>query len=709
MGGFITKEKIKRCGLALLLAALVAAAGGCGGGSDGTARAKLYVAGELHGDLADELAALLPGVPSEGQGGGAMLISYDDGQGMDEQTAREARRTLDEGYAVGIMHATEDEINDFLYDLDIDSKFIMPSANDDGTGAYKYVEFFGIKIIDGDVLTYVTLNDDQPVESIDKPAETIYTTVDIDDVKDDGEHDYPDNAIISADVISGDACVGVSLDHYLDEHSDPEATAEDIAEMEARKAELEAKGFTIHDNKDGTYTVMKGNTEATSADLEEADRAEITVETQTPEISEDEVKAATERTMAENIVSWMFSTDTQAAEIAAGKQAVANALNAANSTGGDLKQVMNMYQKTYDASAYNQVFKIFVDAYACRAYNSAPKEASGSGSNSDWFFIKQYAQLNPSGNYANEKHNGTTAAHIKGYMVYYSFDNWLVDSSGNEVTSNVVLHKPKPDSTVGSTTEGQSSSFSFGGNIGFSGLAGSGGLNFGGTFSYDQSTTVPDCQVDNQSMASGKDAHATWLYSFSRPQTTGHPCIGCNDFKDAPTSARSMFQPENQWTWELSNDTARNAVKGFKFKFKWQNGYSNGEGFAWWIKVASIQHVDWVSRETTFYVPFDAIMPPLIAASYAPGVSDSFTASAGAKKIIVGIAAHTWKAEVVEGGSWCTLDQNSKVTSTNGGENSIVVEAAANNTGASRTAIVRFTTTDGTNESFDFRVYQARY
>ena len=169
-----------------------------------------------------------------------------------------------------------------------------------------------------------------------------------------------------------------------------------------------------------------------------------------------------------------------------------------------------------------------------------------------------------------------------------------------------------------------------------------------------------------------------------------------------------MFQPENQWTWQLGKD-ARSKVKGFKFKFKWQNGYSYSEGFAWWIKVVGVDHRDWSSRETTFYVPFDAIMPPLIAASYAPGVSDSFTASAGTKKIIVGIAAHTWKAEVVEGGSWCTLDQNSKVMSTNGGENSIVVEAAANNTGASRTAIVRFTTTDGTNESFDFRVYQARY
>ena len=705
MGGFITKEKIKRCGLALLLAALVAAAGGCGGGSDGTARPTLFVSGELHGDLADDLAALMPCVPYEGQTGGPLLVSYDDGQGMDGQTAQEARRTLDAGYAVGIMHATEDEINDFLYDLGIDSEFMMPEADEDGTDKpYTYVEFFGIKIIDGDVLTYVTLNDDQPVESIDKPAETIYTTVDIDDVKDDGEHDYPDNAIISADVISGDACVEVSLDHYLEDHSNPEATAEDIAEMKEREGEL-PEGWKLNHNGDGTYTVLKADdTEATSADLSEAGRDLITPQVEpTPKIDCNEAKADTERTMAENIVSWMFSTDTQAAEIAAGKQSVANALNASNATGGDLKQVMSLYRKTYDASIYDQTFKIFVDAYACHTYNSAAEQAA----DTDWFFIKQYAQLNPSGNYANEKHKGTLAAHIKGYMVYYAFDNWTVDGSGKEYTNGVTLLKPKPDSTVGSTTEGESTSFSLGGNVGFSGLSASGGLSFGGSFSYDKSTTVSDCQVNNQSDADNK-SHAKWTYSFSRPQTTGHPCIGCNDFKDAPLAARSMFQPENQWTWQLDN-TARNNVKGFKFNFKWQNGYSNGEGFAWWIKVANIQHVDWVNRETTFYVPFDSIMPPLIAASYAEEDRGDFTARADTKTIIVGVAAHTWKAEVVEGGSWCTLDQNSKQTSTNGGKNSIVVEAAANNTGASRTAIVRFATTDGTNESFDFRVYQARY
>ena len=71
MGRLFTKEKLKNCCLSLLLAALVAAAGGCGGGSDGTAREKLYVAGELHGGLADALYTLACCAPYGGQTGRA--------------------------------------------------------------------------------------------------------------------------------------------------------------------------------------------------------------------------------------------------------------------------------------------------------------------------------------------------------------------------------------------------------------------------------------------------------------------------------------------------------------------------------------------------------------------------------------------------------------------------------------------------------------
>ena len=112
MGGLFTKEKLKNCCLSLLLAALVAAAGGCGGGSDGTARAKLYVAGELHGGLADALSSLAYCAPYGGQTDAPLLISYEDGEGIDDQTADDARRVFEAGYAVGIEHATADEVND---------------------------------------------------------------------------------------------------------------------------------------------------------------------------------------------------------------------------------------------------------------------------------------------------------------------------------------------------------------------------------------------------------------------------------------------------------------------------------------------------------------------------------------------------------------------------------------------------------------------
>ncbi len=706
MGRLFTKEKLKNCCLSLLLAALVAAAGGCGGGSDGTAREKLYVAGELHGGLADALSSLAYCAPYGGQTDAPLLISYEDGEGIDDQTADDARRVFEAGYAVGIEHATADEVNGFLEAMGFEPNFVMPESgeSEDGTQlpAYDYVEFFGIKSIDGDVLSYTTLAVEEP-ELVNKEPETIYISVPKDELDELKEVicETPSSEDIK-DVTSGDICVKVDADEYLAIAGNPEPTAEDREEMETLKSELTQYGWELQKNDDDTFTVVDcDGIEVTSADLSDKG-IEIPDFVAGDVIYEETVTAEDEaefnRMSAESIIWWLFATDVQAGEIAAEKQAVANSLNAANSTGGDLKQVMNMYQKTYDASVYNQVFKIFVDVYACHTYNAAASQ-DNKQADTDWFFVKQYAQLNPVGNYSIEKSHGTMAAVIKGYMVYYSFDNWTVKADGTEYTDGVTLMKPKPDSTVGSTGTAEGTSFSFGGNLGFSGLAGAGGLNFGGTFSYEQSTTVPDCQVDNQSDASGKVEHATWKYSFSRPQTTGHPCIGCNNFRDAPTSARSMFQPENQWTWQLNN-TARENVKGFKFNFKWQNGYSIGEGFAWWIKVANVEHIDWVTRETTFYVPFDAIMPPLIAAN-----DEDFSAREEARRIDVG-TSRLWSAKVVDGGSWCTLDD--QVVDINGGKNSIVVNVAKNDTGASRTAIVRLTTNDG-KESCDVKIYQARY
>ena len=377
----ISKEKIKRCGLALLLAALVAAAGGCGGGSDGTARSKLYVAGELHGDLADALYALAYCAPYGGQTDAPLLISYEDGEGIDEQTADDARRVFEAGYAVGIEHATADEVNEFLEAMGFEPNFVMPESgeSEDGTQlpAYDYVEFFGIKNIDGDVLSYTTLAAEEPELVNDKEPETIYISVPKDELGELKEVicETPSSEDIK-DVTSGDICVEVSADEYLAIAGNPEPTAEDLEEMEALKSKLTQYGWELQKNDDGTFTVVDKDSrdKVTSADLSEKN-IEIPDFAAGDVIYEETVTAEDEaefnRMSAESIIWWLFATDVQAGEIAAGKQAVANSLNAANSTGGDLKQVMNMYQKTYNASVDKQNFKIFVDVYACHTYNRA--------------------------------------------------------------------------------------------------------------------------------------------------------------------------------------------------------------------------------------------------------------------------------------------------------------------------------------------------
>ena len=398
MGRLFTKEKLKNCCLSLLLAALVAAAGGCGGGSDGTAREKLYVAGELHGGLADALYTLACCAPYGGQTDAPLLISYEDGEGIDDQTADDARRVFEAGYAVGIEHATADEVNDFLDAMGLEPNFVMPESgeSEDGTQlpAYDYVEFFGIKSIDGDMLSYTTLAAEEP-EPMNEVPETIYISVPKDELEELEEIDYkiPTSADID-DVTSGDICVEVSVDEYLEIAGNPEPTAEDREEMTALEHELDEYGWRLKENGDGTFTVIDKDWKPVTK--EELKNKGVDFPTDTIDndiLFEDlitvEDEAELDRVMAENIIEWLFSTDIQAAATAAEKQAVAKALNASNASGDDLKKISRMYRKTFDAStAQGHIFKIFVDVYACHTYNAAGGDEER---DTDWYFVKQSA------------------------------------------------------------------------------------------------------------------------------------------------------------------------------------------------------------------------------------------------------------------------------------------------------------------------------
>lgn len=665
-------------------------AGGCGDSDSGSgsgyssadsAKSKIYLYGEMHGDLSDEISSLTNIRSYNNESDAPLIISLSENFTINEKTALAARKVYEAGYAVAVEHATESEVNKFLAALGLPQNFAIPEYKENGANVdHSHVEFFGVKTINGDILTYATLNDDQPIEELNTSQDTIYVT-------------------------SGDEVVSIDVADYENASSQTAPTSSDYALAAEKGYEIKLDSIT------NTYKVYAQNgDEITIADLvlENA----VNDEKIPPDTSvSDDVRAAQEITQAKSIVDWIYSTRDQAKRAATLKASTQKELSVAKASDNDLTKISKLYQKIYDASSYGQVFKIFIDVYACHTFNSA---ASGSDTynnaqDSDWYFIKQSAQLNPAANYAaNLNGYGTNAgAWIKGYMVSYKFENWLVDKDGKEITNaGVEIRKPKPDSTVGSSGTSESTSFNFGGNVGISGIASTGGpglgvgLSAGASYSYGTSHTVPDTQVDNQSVSGSAPKRAVWLYSFSRPQTTGHPFAGYNNFLDAPTASRSLFQPENQWAWQVF-PSERERVKGFKFRFTWKNGNSYSEDFAFWIKVDDAQHYDWVTKSTEFNVPFDSIIPPLIAAN-----NIDFHAKGDFERIPIG-ATREWEAK--SDSAWCKIGKTSG-TPTNGADD-LVVTVDANTSGEDRTAYITLSTTSATGktESCKVRIYQSRY
>ena len=130
--------------------------------------------------------------------------------------------------------------------------------SEDGTQlpAYDYVEFFGIKNIDGDVLSYTTLAAEEP-EPLDIEPDTIYISVPKDELEELEEIDY--KIPTSADI---DDCNKrrhlrrSERGQYLEIAGNPEPTAEDREEMTALEHELDEYGWRLKENGDGTFTVI---------------------------------------------------------------------------------------------------------------------------------------------------------------------------------------------------------------------------------------------------------------------------------------------------------------------------------------------------------------------------------------------------------------------------------------------------------------------
>lgn len=644
--------------LSLVLSASALFLGGCGmDGGPASVSERVYVIGELHGDMAEELASVCKTIPySGGPVDGAIIVS--DPKALhswyDENNIYVMRKALSDGRAVAIEHGTQEEVDFFIDKLlsSEDGEAARLELDYDMPLGMTYVEFYGIKMLSDDLFAYVVLNDDEiaPKVSNDLSAEFMASSGDSfcfmsqDVTLNDEDRSFS--------VVSGDVTFSVRFD--FDERAYYLVSVDGLPK--ASEDELALPALI------GTELAFTGTTEQTEREMELA--------------------------AAGRVKDWIDGSVEQAEGAERSRAELQSSFDRSGS-GTDLTKVSQVYSVQNDLTSWGFSYRIIHDIYACHSYNVAD------GEDSDWFFIKQSAKLNPSKEYHNDSGKGKDFSNCYFYVTKYGFTNWPVKDNGSEDFRPVVEGKSSPESTVGSKTVESSVSRSFSGNVGFDASGPSGSIGIGVSYSSSESFSISECQIKNDSEAVEAKQRTSWTYTFSRPtsKAASFSIWDFPDLNDAPLSARSLFQPVNQWIWKIPKE-ARDEVKGFKCRFDWNSGSSLGSAYAWGIKIYDVTHYDHVGDSPEIAVSFP-IYPPLIAANDVKlGKEAQFA------PVEMG-TCRDWTAYSDRG--WCKLNM---LSGTKDDVKDLIVTVEENDTGVDRTATVYLSTKDGKGYG-SFKVFQS--
>ena len=412
-----------------------------------------------------------------------------------------------------------------------------------------------------------------------------------------------------------------------------------------------------------------------------------------PAADEDDGGAARLRGRVREFVRWVKETKEAEADTSSKPSVFTSAAN------DDITKLAEADIWSIPFSDRGQTFTIRYDMYSCHSFTD----------DSDYYYVTQSAQLNPSVRWHNEKgyvHGITTyAAHQWGHMRRYLFKNYWYDDPGN--AAPLVQSSPATANNTATITSGVS--WSLGGSVGLSGSLGAdktgpkgevganGSLSIGVSISSSRSVNVADCSVNDKCGSEGMARLAAWEYTFADP-ANGERHSFWTDLEDAPMLSRSNFQPVNQWIWTVPSAFSKK-VKDFKSEFTWTNGNSYGPFNEVWIEVIHATHEDddWVYHG--FWVPVKR--PPLLAISAG---QMQFEAK-GESKALTLVSALDWTAS--SDSDWLEINQGSgKATGAGGWQLYITVDP--NDSSANREGYVTLRSTDGT-ETQKVKVFQSRY
>lgn len=436
-----------------------------------------------------------------------------------------------------------------------------------------------------------------------------------------------------------------------------------------------------------------------------------------PDISENNNRLRTD-----NFIAW---TQSAAARNALLKSETAAARSEAQVSADDKQNLLDLASSnmtTCDVSQDGETYLIYTTTYSCFSYNGQ-NEYEPQNTTSDFFTVKQWAQLNPAAKYYYKPGRLGVLPQpsvIKGWMRRYEFssawdDDTLLRNGLWPDSKYFDTVNSTPVGTNGKTTITSGLEFGIGGNVGFDGSGPTGGLSTNLSISSSQSVEVEDCALVNDCGHPYRHT-AAWAYKFNDPITGKNHVWFCD--VDAVPLSRSNFQPVNQWIWRSTYDfRAGPELTYFSTVFSRTYGTGHGPAGYYGAMFDQAKYEDWYTVARKLKTPMP--LAPLIAAD--KGEID-FT-SRGHSEPLTLISAKSWTLENKDANGddvkWCEVTLESQpVTSgdatldksvvSSGYKGKVLhVETEGNDSGNSRSATLTFRAENG--DKAVVKIYQSQY
>lgn len=363
------------------------------------------------------------------------------------------------------------------------------------------------------------------------------------------------------------------------------------------------------------------------------------------------------------------------------KQNAVVALMSATKTGSAMEDYVHGYNTTVNISESGGIFQLSYWIYALHEFKTQ----------TDWFYVRQEAQLNMKGAYDSQHiawETGFGYERIGLYAGAYGMDNYMTNTN---LQKQIQTLRTSPDTTTDKTEVQTGMDWKFTGNTGFESIKPVAKVGVELNITNKKTVNIPDCKVYNK-FGETNQSSAKWLYKFNDVVPT--IWFAYVTFSQPSALQIGTFSPHNHWLWNFSSDV-REDYKSQVFKSVLDIDFMESRGkdiISFWLSTWHHLHYP---RAFVNYISLP--YPPVL-------MVDNFinlTKSGQTVPIDLGVG-RDWTASCDQ--SWCKVDPQSG----DADRTRLYLTVDENITNANRKAIITFRTND-LKGAAKTEVYQSQY